>query len=143
MQKQKFNPETHSVSLSFGEHIVHGHAQDSAFGDVMQTLLMREIKRSAKEAFEGASGGVVAEPTITFESSDGSAILASLQQWQALIESQKPEPEFEPCSIPDWMRPSLLAKGMTDAEIDSILITGVEPFLEESPGVVFRTVTIP
>lgn len=142
MQKQKFNPEVHSVSLSFGQHIVHGHAQDSAFGDVMQTLLMREIKRSTKEALETFSGIATAPPTFECSTTDASSIMAALKQWQAEIESHEPAKEFEPCSIPDWMRPSLLAKGMTDAEIDSILITGVEPSWEDRPGVVFRTVTV-
>ncbi|AWY08500.1 hypothetical protein HOT49_gp238 [Erwinia phage vB_EamM_Alexandra] len=142
MQKQKFNPETHSVSLHFGQHIVHGHAQESVFGDVMQTLLMREIERSTKEAMEQFSGIATAPPTIECETKDTSSILNALKQWQEIINSQEPQKEFEPCSVPDWMRPSLKAKGMTEEEIDKILITGIEPSWEDRPGVVFRTVTI-
>lgn len=140
MQKQKFNPETHSVSLHFGQHIVHGHAQESAFGDIMQTLLLREISRTTKEVME--QGIEVAPPAIECKTTDASSILSALKQWQEIINAQEPQKEFEPCSIPDWMRPGLKEKGMTEEEIDKILITGIEPSWGDSPGVIFKTVTI-
>lgn len=139
--KKKFNPDTHSVSLHFGPHIVHGHAQDTAFGEVMQSMLLREISRSTYESFSGLA---VAEPAPTFEikEQDGSSIIRAIEQWQQMLAADPEPEEFTPCSIPDWMRPSLRESGMTDAQIDSILITGVEPNLGDAPGVTFRTVTI-
>lgn len=143
MQKQKFNPAINSVSLHYGPLVVHGHAQDSALNNVVHRTLLNELNRTCEDMFDKMACVPAAAPTFECEVTDGNTILESLKQWQTFINSQEPVQEFEPCSIPDWMRPGLKEKGMTDAEIDSILITGIEPSWDETPGVVFRTVTIP
>ena len=142
MQKQKFNPAINSVSLHFGPHIVHGHAEESVFGQVMQNMLLREINKTCCEMFEMMKGTPAAAPT-SFESAEveASSILASVQRWREMIARHEPVKEFEPCSVPDWMRPGLRAKGMTDEQIDKIIITAVEPSFEDRPGIVLRTVS--
>lgn len=143
MQKRKFDPnEPYSVSLSFGPHIVHGHAEESAFGQVMQNMLLREISKTCKESFDAmAATPVGIQPTFECEENDASSILRCVEQWHKLIADQPPVREFEPCSIPDWMRPSLRSQGMTDDQIDKIIITGIEPSVVDMPGVVLRTVS--
>ncbi|QZE58111.1 hypothetical protein MPK70_gp235 [Erwinia phage pEa_SNUABM_33] len=142
MQKQKFNPAINSVSLHFGPHIVHGHAEESAFGKVMQNMLLREINKTCGEMFEKMAGTPAAAPTsFDFSEVKASSILGSVQRWREMIARQEPVKEFEPCSVPDWMRPGLRAKGMTDEQIDKIIITAVEPSFEDVPGIVLRTVS--
>ncbi len=140
MQKQKFNPEAHSISLSFGQHIVHGYPQDSAFGDVMHNMLLREINKASDQMF----AELTSTPTAQFESEDVDfdSVRALVNRWSKVIADETFETKFRPCSIPDWMRPTLHNKGMTDAEIDSILIIGIEPSIGLGPGLVLKTVTI-
>lgn len=143
MQKRKFDPnEPYSVSLSFGPHIVHGHAQDSAFGQVMQNMLLREINKSCEAMFKTlADVPVAAAPTFDCAEVEASNILAAVQRWHEMIANEPLVKEFEPCFVPDWMRPGLRAKGMTDEQIDKIIITGIEPSFEDRPGIVFKTVS--
>ncbi|UAW53017.1 hypothetical protein pEaSNUABM23_00235 [Erwinia phage pEa_SNUABM_23] len=143
MQKQKFNPsEPYSVSLHFGPHIVHGHAQESAFGQVMQNMLLREINKSCEAMFKTMTDvPVAASPTFDCAEVEASNILAAVQRWHEVIANEPPAKEFEPCSVPDWMRPGLRAKGLTDEQIDKIIITGIEPSFEDRPGLVLRTVS--
>lgn len=143
MQKRKFDPsEPYSVSLSFGPHIVHGHAEESAFGQVMQNMLLREISKTCKESFDAmAATPVGIQPTFECAENEAGSILRFIEQWREMAAGQPPVKEFEPCSVPDWMRPSLRSHGMTDDQIDKIIITGIEPSLVDMPGVVLRTVS--
>ncbi len=154
MQKQKFNPnEPYSVSLHFGPHIVHGQAEESAFGKIMQTMLLREITKKSEESF-AALARTPAGVQHTFEEVEHgvSSILSSVQRWHEMLQKYESEQEFEPCSVPDWMRPGLRNQGMSDDQIDKIIIIGVEPAipglpdvqpsLDVVPGIVLRTVTI-
>lgn len=134
--------QPYSVSLSFGPHIVHGQEQPSAFNEVFQRTLLNKLQEGVSSMVEDNLDLKATAPSLSFETVDSSSILETIRQWHKLIHEPKPAP-FEPCFIPDWMRPSLHDKGMTDDQIDKILITGIEPNRDNGvPGIVFTTVTV-
>lgn len=94
-------------------------AKDSVFDNIMTQRIIRSVGEDIKAV-------VGTPPVITVEeSTSDESIRAFYRRWRNMLDEHIEKHSPEPMAIPDWLRPAMRSKGMTDDQIDRMVITSM------------------
>lgn len=92
-------------------------------GSVFDNIMTQRIVHSVGEDIKAVVG---TPPVITVEeSTSAESIRAFYQRWRNMLDEHVEKHSPEPMAIPDWLRPAMRSKGMTDDQIDRMVITSM------------------
>lgn len=92
-------------------------------GSVFDNIMTQRIVHSVGEDIKAVVG---TPPVITVEESTSvESIRAFYQRWRNMLDEHVEKHSPEPMAIPDWLRPAMRSKGMTDDQIDRMVITSM------------------
>lgn len=92
-------------------------------GSVFDNIMTQRIVHNVGEDIKAVVG---TPPVITVEESTSvESIRAFYQRWRNMLDEHVEKHSPEPMAIPDWLRPAMRSKGMTDDQIDRMVITSM------------------
>lgn len=92
--------------------------KSSVFDNIMTQRIIRKVGDDI--------AAVVGRPTLVVEeNTSAESIRAFYERWRNMLDEHVEKHSPEPMAIPDWLRPAMRSNGLTDDQIDRMVITSM------------------
>lgn len=92
--------------------------KSSVFDNIMTQRIIRKVGDDV--------AAVVGRPTLEVkENTSVESIRAFYERWRNMLNEHIEQHSPEPMEIPDWLRPAMRSNGLTDDQIDRMVITSM------------------